>query len=389
MMKRTVEHPSLSLILEILNDRSVNHSPELDWGSITEAAKQTRLAPLLFSKITSPAMVRHIPHDALAELKKEYFLAEAAALIRIKECRRILEALANRQIHVILLKGIDLSLTVYNSPGLRPMADLDLLVRLQDVEGVKAELLNLGYTNEEDEFWPGSNRLIDIEENFVHQKNGLHVEVHWNLSGAYRRYLPPIDWFWKTRRTLNTAQLPVDQIYGLSPSANFLYLSTHLLKHGGGRPENIIWLYDLHLLVMKFGDELDWQALYQVCEKFKCGAPVLVSINNLQNYFATPIPAQASTLFAKFSKTEYARIIFLRSALPHFNFSNAYWHFVGAGWISRLLYFFAWLFPSVQYMTKKYPQSSGWLLPLAYISRWFHLLGQLFKALRAGYFRNS
>ena len=73
------------------------------------------------------ALKTELPAAVREHLKASYYATAARNTLLFRELSRILAALAEAEIPVILLKGVDLAQTLYPDPALRLMGDLDLL----------------------------------------------------------------------------------------------------------------------------------------------------------------------------------------------------------------------------------------------------------------------
>ena len=72
----------------------------------------------------------------------------AARNVRLyMELQDTLGTFAREGIPVVALKGVVLAVLVYSEPALRPMQDVDLLVRSGDLEAADAALRGLGYAS--------------------------------------------------------------------------------------------------------------------------------------------------------------------------------------------------------------------------------------------------
>ncbi|MCP4365035.1 MAG: nucleotidyltransferase family protein [Planctomycetes bacterium] len=82
---------------------------------------------------------------------------------------------------VILLKGAHLAQVVYSNIALRPMGDIDILVKKNDLPKAKELLLELGYT---------PIKEVDIATACAYsqhispmiKQNAPPVELHWTLG---------------------------------------------------------------------------------------------------------------------------------------------------------------------------------------------------------------
>ena len=112
----------------------------------------------------------------------------------------MLRLLAAEQIAVILLKGAALAETIYGNIAVRPMGDLDLLVRREDVAAALAALRAAGWEAVETE--PRDGLTLAYEVEIALQKPGpipVLLEIHWGLlDSPHYQHTLPIAWFWET-----------------------------------------------------------------------------------------------------------------------------------------------------------------------------------------------
>lgn len=129
-------------------------------------------------------------------------------------------------VRVVPLKGASLFTRVYPQIALRPMRDIDLLIRPEDRPRLREILLDSGYLPQNDL----PEELIEpfhFNSAFILPERNLAVEVHWRLSDKDR--LPSNTWvnLWD--------RLQFDEAAGcwlLSPPDQFLFLCHHLDRHG-------------------------------------------------------------------------------------------------------------------------------------------------------------
>ena len=114
------------------------------WRQLVDRAEWHGVAPLLYHRL------RHIENLVIPQQEGERL--HHVYLHNLLKNRSILEQLSEivREIteagcSVLVLKGACLSYCVYQEAALRPMADIDLLVRSQDAEKVQRHLNTIGY----------------------------------------------------------------------------------------------------------------------------------------------------------------------------------------------------------------------------------------------------
>src|SRR4029077_8591239 len=110
--------------------RSPASSAPLDWDRVAEIAWQHRVAPLLYRALRDDGQLG-VPKPVLERLERAYLATAARNSLLFRALRDILEALRAADVPVIVLKGAVLAETAYRERALRPMNDIDLLVREQ------------------------------------------------------------------------------------------------------------------------------------------------------------------------------------------------------------------------------------------------------------------
>jgi hypothetical protein len=189
------------------------------------------------------------------EFLREQKTQTAARHPRIQELLKLIDGRARAdRIAAVALKGAELHARGLYSPGERPMADVDLLVRAEDMEGATRMLEALGF-HESFSNWkhkvfvpPDSPVAGGLGE---HANNHLKIELHERIREAL-----PVD-------TADVTQwvLPAQPHPGLNGYPSKAALMSHLLLHAAGamayRALRLLHLHDLALLSSNMTHE-DW-----------------------------------------------------------------------------------------------------------------------------------
>ncbi|HJM43191.1 MAG TPA: nucleotidyltransferase family protein [Nitrospinota bacterium] len=178
---------------------------------------------------------------------------------------------------VILLKGIVLVETLYEDPGLRPLSDVDIMVRPEDVQKTRTVLIEMGF-----EPW----------ENFGdHLERGpLVIELHVSFSDTDR-----ID------RRRHTAQLEIEAIwerarpdptgaphvFQLALEDHLLYLCRHLLKHSY---DSLIWFTDVAAFVRRHEADLNWPLLFDRARENALYPTLIFTLRFLLEHIGEDLP---------------------------------------------------------------------------------------------------
>jgi len=92
---------------------------------------------------------------------------------------------------------------------------------------IEKDLLALGYTPQE------RNRVIARDNYhffYFHPKNGLSVEIHWELAGSNLPFQVDLRGLWSRAQSITLTQVHATAL-ALSPEDLLLYLCLHTAKH--------------------------------------------------------------------------------------------------------------------------------------------------------------
>ncbi len=150
------------------------------WEVVCQAACDFGLAPLLYS--TLRPLIKDIGLPAGAERRlREIYLNSAARNMRLySELSKVLRSLKGADIPVIPLKGAYLAEVIYGDTALRPMNDIDLMVRQEDFRKTIELLTNKGYRAEGN---AKPEDVFSVQQHYppLTSRNGFSIEVHWTL----------------------------------------------------------------------------------------------------------------------------------------------------------------------------------------------------------------
>ncbi len=230
-------------------------SAPFGWRRAATIACQNRVGPLVYSALRSLSM----PPDAkgaLELLKGAYVATAARNAVLFRALKTVLEVLSAERTPVIVLKGAALAELVYPQRALRPMADIDLLIREEDLEGAERRLRSIGYEVAHDP--QTKEELRQRHHHWVFRSarpdvGGIPVELHWSLDPPGR----PVAWDVRAlfERATPASIAGADALV-LGPEDLILHLCLHLCRHrfNGG----VIALCDIAATVSHYDGRLDW-----------------------------------------------------------------------------------------------------------------------------------
>ncbi len=155
------------------------------WDELLNDAEEQGMAPLLHKHLGAVGVAA--PDQARLRLHSLYLRSRQANAIRNRAVAEILTAFGDRSLDVLLVKGIALANLVYSDPALRPMRDIDLLVRPDDAARAEAILFSLGYRHEErEDIPPDYYHLVPVVKTV--EGLSLNIEMHRALFPPHPEY---------------------------------------------------------------------------------------------------------------------------------------------------------------------------------------------------------
>jgi hypothetical protein len=238
---------------------------EVSWDRFLAEADEV-IRPYLHWVCEQPPFEAVVPQSVRDALAAEHRAVGIRTLRWTSELREILAAFARGAVPLLVVKGSVLQRTVYPLPSTRPMSDLDLVVRREDLEPACALLETLGYALRmqlEDETPPPGMQSGE-ECNFVKPVGDrvLFVELHTRLDfGDTRLAVSPSPlWSLETRVEGHDGLA----LATLEPEATLRHLCIHLAQHHGF-VRGMLWLLDLRLYVERHGAAIRWDRFMREC----------------------------------------------------------------------------------------------------------------------------
>ncbi|MBX3014045.1 MAG: nucleotidyltransferase family protein [Caldilineaceae bacterium] len=226
-----------------------------DWSTLPSRAEEQGLGPLVFSYLRQAHVT--LPSKAQVALHGLYLRHRRTNEIRSQLLTQIATEFQQQGIEFIVLKGAILAHLIYAEPGLRPMRDIDLLVRKSDILHARKLLIKLGFTVPLDE----KIRLLpDKHLEVASLKSGGIVnslELHYNLFNSYQ---PHSLTFEELRPNRTLAHYNGTELQGLGPEDMLFHLCEHILLHANvWEPIRLIWIVDIVGYAENFVDRIDWE----------------------------------------------------------------------------------------------------------------------------------
>ncbi len=248
---------------ELEETRRMVRDGDVNWDQLLHQARQHNIAPLVYATLRDESAT--LPPWVSKALRSSYYQAARRNALLYDELTAIVRAFDEAEIPVILLKGAALAQGTYGNVALRPMGDLDLLVRSDMMAQAEALLSLRGYL-----VLDGSDsHLRHMTLRHPQSSSGTHVEVHRHVvSSPYYRTAIPEDWLWRDPGALVVDGLPA---LSLSPEATIIHSCLHFLDHTGTKG-TLLWLCDVAEVARK--KDVDWDALARAVREYRITLPV-------------------------------------------------------------------------------------------------------------------
>lgn len=264
-----------------------------EWQLFLETCRRQAVAPLIWQNIVEQELEPAIPGSVLAGLKHSYLASEARNAFHFSKLDSIIGALGRAGIPVALLKGAHIGRYVYRNPALRPMADIDLLVRPECVDRALQVLHDLGYGSGR----PAPYRLM---RDFHHHAptlddgSGICVELHWQIIHGTASFLLSPEDLWQDAQ-------PVDRngsagAFLLAPETLLLAVCVHALWQHRLSHNSMLALADLDGIVRDIHRGFDWAALTRKSTAWNMRRPAYLGLRLIRQLLGTPVPEKILTL---------------------------------------------------------------------------------------------
>ena len=272
---------------------------QVDLDDLVVTALALGLAPLLHYRLEQAG--RALP-DPRAQAKLT-FSRQAEVARQAAGQAQLSEVLALLPTPPIVLKGAYLADQVYPAPGLRPMNDIDLLFRPEDLQAVAEVLHGLGYGSKEKSAGegPGITKNTSTFQRARHDAapaatpnpylsagGSRMIEPHRSLEESWfglRCDLTPGMWDRSVIRTLAGQPARV-----LNPADALLHLCVHLTYHLIQRSPSFVQLADLGVFSERV--HLDWDDFVARARALRASGYVYAAARLAVETLAAPIPPE-------------------------------------------------------------------------------------------------
>ena len=255
------------------------------WQELSELAINCGLLPAFYRRLTALGL-ENIPSQIKDKLKNIYLYNLQRNILLEKELLKILPCFEEADIAVIPLKGPLLARYIYADLSSRlTSADLDLLVKKEDLNKAKTLLERLGFGADQRSFaeYLKFRRQLTLRKT---DANGtILIDLHWDIGNRF--ICARIEDFWNNARKTESAGYSV-----LMPCPEDLILYLTLVSLSSHDFIQLRYLYDLHKAILKLKDALNWKLLTEKAFACQQQTTLFFALKLSDEFFRNEIPKE-------------------------------------------------------------------------------------------------
>ncbi len=239
-----------------------------------------RLLPLLYHNMHRLG----VQDPLMRRLKGAYRMSWVETHRLFHHMRPLLRSLSERGIRTLLLKGAPLACAYYDSPAVRPLTDVDVLVYSRDVRRVMGFLEASGWkrhgsATDEDLHYRHSMQYSDVDgQEFDLHWHALYEFCHATADARFWDHCVPFEF-----EGVNT--------HRLDTTHTLLHTIIHGIRWNTEPP--IRWIADAVTLLKADGDGVDWDYIGRFAQENRIAYRLALGLGYLEQRLDVPIPAVA------------------------------------------------------------------------------------------------
>ncbi len=319
----------------------------IPWEQLIKMAEMEGVAGLMYYHLSGFHPFRTLHGPGPGRLKEIYQQIREENIERLSEAERISKHLEASGLSGMVLQGLPV-LRKYRYLGLRPMGDMDILVRPDEKACVIDLLQQCGFTV-----------TNPVYPNILYG-GGLWLDIHTHVLNLdrieAREYLFPkeLSSLWQRAKPFLRGS---KGLLRPDPYDELILQAAHTLKHSYDR---MIWLVDLGIMLESLiRSKNDWKKLIKQCRFWHQEKVVLYSLIVLEGILGFEILNEVKSEFG-FQKLNRIEKYLLRLKVNGFSSSEycmALWIFTISGFRKRLAFVNETLFPRQDIMDQIYSRN--------------------------------
>lgn len=271
---------------------TVDFELDVDRGSF-------RLLPLAYHNLSSFNFSDDLVSGRLKGIYRQAWIKNQKLFYK---AANVLNLLHDAEIKTAVLKGIALTEQVYKNYGIRPMADMDILVPFDEAHHAIEVLKGAGFSIE-------SQHLLEHNLEYgrsiaFFDDDGTEIDLHWyafvNSFGNVKK-----SDFWGDVVLIDVSGV---KTHALTHTDNLLHAIVHGIRKNPEPP--IRWIADSMMIIKSDDIHVDWQRLLSYASKFRVFLQVKKALFYLKDQFDAKIPDDIIKQMEAYEPSYVERIVY-------------------------------------------------------------------------------
>ncbi len=276
----------LSRETDNLNITQLKSLSSADWELVVQLAIRQDLAPLLYYRLKNTFPRISFPETLRQTLQKTYFAAVLRNTLLYSELAKVIQALQQKGIPVIMLKGVDLAQNIYNNIALRSMSDIDILVGKTDLGKADEELRKIGYRRSECQIEVVCARHHHLP--IFCKEGATPIELHWHIEKFINLFTIDLEELWKRARATTIAE---NEVLVLSPEDLLLHLCVHAAFNHLFQMM-LRALYDIAEVIHYYQDQITWEVVCFRTQQWGANNSVYLTLYLAKTLVGAAVPSE-------------------------------------------------------------------------------------------------
>ena len=255
-----------------------------EWSAWVEVINYMGLAQIIYSRLRKQGL--SLPAQVAAQLQANLHLNSANNLGILRGLHKISEVFESGGISFILLKGVFLAEKLYGNFGERQITDLDILIHIDDMSRAIKLVEELGYRSKTS-YDPQFELQVTQHVPPYYMDGMPMLEIHQALLDPMPHFHIDMDGIWQ--RALRT-RVGGRKMLVLCDEDLLLHLCAHA-AYNHLFDNELRLLYDIKLLVQKYGAGLAWPALGRRAQAWGIQNAVYLALRLTDELLGCPLPS--------------------------------------------------------------------------------------------------
>ena len=236
-----------------------------EWGELFDLAIQHQILPMVYEAVYACPAFGSMPDNQKDYIKHRMIQQVMVQGRKTAEFLALYSRLLEKSLTPIVVKGI-ICREMYREPDYRASGDEDVLIPPEQFTLCDQVFRE----NAMDYLEPEKDPEKEGEVPYYKKGGLLHIELHKELFPAQSEAYGELNEMFRNvfQRKIQT-EIQGIPVYTMGHTDHLLYLILHAFKHFLHSGFGIRQVCDIVIYANTYGSEIDWEYLYQACQKIR------------------------------------------------------------------------------------------------------------------------